>query len=206
MPLFGLSLEGRVGCATVGTRALKLLFLGLILYGLFGLMRGVTICGGDGSVPRAKALMKELRVAALNFRVEYDRWPRSLDIEGSESPMELSSTALATLLNFPSPEAESDNSRRIIFWDLRKYQNRVGGVLMEDGIPSKFLDPWGSPFLMSIDANGDGKILNPEAAAPERMRFDKEAPNELPVPVLIFSAGPDKDPDTWEDNIASWRP
>ena len=55
-------------------------------------------------------------MVVLNFRVEYDRWPRVLDSEVSESPMELSSAALATLLNFPSPEAESDNPKKIIFW------------------------------------------------------------------------------------------
>ncbi len=204
MPILGLSLEGRVGFATVGARALKLLFVGLILYVLFGLMRGMTVCG-DHSVPQVRALMKEFRMGALNFRVEYDRWPRVLDGEVSESPMELSSAALATLLNFPSPEAESDNPKKIIFWDLRQYRNRVGGVLVEAGVPSRFLDPWGSPFWVSIDANEDGRVPNPEAGAPGNMRFDKDASSELPVPVIIFSAGPDKDPGTWKDNITSWR-
>ncbi|MBK8038970.1 MAG: hypothetical protein IPK22_17840 [Verrucomicrobiaceae bacterium] len=59
-------------------------------------------------------------------------------------------------------------------------------------------DAWGSLFYLVCDFNNDGLIPNPETLT--------TPPNLGAVPKLkqrlaIFSAGPDGDPATWEDNV-----
>ncbi len=58
------------------------------------------------------------------------------------------------------------------------------------------VDAWGTEFFLMWDANGDGVITHPDPAANGA---------SLPHPVLVFSAGPDGDADTWEDNVISWE-
>lgn len=67
-------------------------------------------------------------------------------------------------------------------------------------------DIWGSCYFLMLDMNGDGQVKNPE-------RLPGAVPNPrakplgefLPMRKAIFSAGPDRDPNTWADNITSWR-
>jgi hypothetical protein len=59
----------------------------------------------------------------------------------------------------------------------------------------KFLDPWGNPYKIRIDTNGDAKLDDPELGGTNVIRH---------VPVIQWSAGPDGDFGTWHDNIKSW--
>jgi type II secretory pathway pseudopilin PulG len=62
-----------------------------------------------------------------------------------------------------------------------------------DGV--SLVDAWGEALYVIVDAEGKGEIENPDPGSPVR---------RLQQTVLVFSAGPDKDPSTWEDNITSW--
>ena len=73
-----------------------------------------------------------------------------------------------------------------------------------DGVRA-LVDGWGSRYFVVVDVDDDGKLANPEAAVWLEKRGDKDAPAVLPVSIVVFSAGPDRDPETWTDNIASWR-
>ena len=60
-------------------------------------------------------------------------------------------------------------------------------------------DGWGSLYYIICDFNNDGKVPNPElmTVPPKPGATQKE----LPVRIAIFSAGPDGNPATWEDNM-----
>lgn len=60
-------------------------------------------------------------------------------------------------------------------------------------------DSWGSLYYIICDFNNDGKVPNPEllTVPPKPGATQKE----LSARIVIFSAGPDGDPATWEDNV-----
>jgi hypothetical protein len=60
-------------------------------------------------------------------------------------------------------------------------------------------DGWGSLYYIICDFNNDGKVPNPElmTVPPKPGATQKE----LYQPVAIFSAGPDGNPATWENNM-----
>lgn len=60
-------------------------------------------------------------------------------------------------------------------------------------------DGWGSLYYIICDFNNDGKVLNPEllTVPPKPGATQKE----LNTRIALFSAGPDGDPATWEDNV-----
>ena len=60
-------------------------------------------------------------------------------------------------------------------------------------------DGWGSLYYIVCDFNNDGKVPNPEllTVPPKPGATQKELFNRI----AIFSAGPDGNPATWEDNV-----
>jgi type II secretory pathway pseudopilin PulG len=81
------------------------------------------------------------------------------------------------------------NPERKAFITLKPYRSRLSGV-NPDG---EFLDPWGSPYQVILDGNGDNicEIL------------DAKFGSALGEMVAIWSYGPDRRPDTIDDLI-SW--
>lgn len=69
-----------------------------------------------------------------------------------------------------------------------------GGLLRDDGggQQMQLRDPWGG-YRIRSDSDGGGKIVNPEEPAGERITSG----------VILYSAGPDQDFGTWEDNVTS---
>jgi hypothetical protein len=67
-----------------------------------------------------------------------------------------------------------------------------GGLVMEKD-SAGLVDPWGHPFHIRLDTDGDGFVddpRNPGAQLRER--------------VLVWSAGKDGDANTWDDNVSNW--
>ncbi|HXG49029.1 MAG TPA: type II secretion system protein [Methylomirabilota bacterium] len=56
-----------------------------------------------------------------------------------------------------------------------------------------YRDPWGTPFVVTLDVNDDNKCQAPFLAANEK----------IPQSVLVWSFGPDRRPNT-KDDIRSW--
>jgi type II secretory pathway pseudopilin PulG len=85
------------------------------------------------------------------------------------------------------------NRRHIQFFD----PSFPGEMLHNDGQHDPVLvDPWGEPYYFMIDSKG--KVPNPDP------RDNKDHPF-IETQVIMFSAGPDRDPTTWDDNILSWK-
>ncbi|HWB06452.1 MAG TPA: hypothetical protein VG796_25735 [Verrucomicrobiales bacterium] len=60
-------------------------------------------------------------------------------------------------------------------------------------------DPWGIFYAVDLDLNSDGKLKNPNYEEVNRGN------TELRMRVLVWSGGPDRDKNTWEDNLTSWE-
>ncbi len=88
------------------------------------------------------------------------------------------------------------NPRRIKYLpELRQVQEGGGYGLLQSGEMLSVVDPWGEAFYVLMDADYDGSIENPNTTSTNTRIYQG---------VLIFSAGEDRMPDTWEDNITSW--
>lgn len=150
-------------------------------------------------------MVKDLQVTLKYFQMEYDRWPLYLEELNAEVPVETQGSIVESLVAEVGRFSPIDNPRAIRFLDLPMARGRKRGLLETvDGVRA-LVDVWGTRYYVMVDVDDDGKVKNPEAAAPANMRFDKKAPKELPESVVVYSAGPDRNPDTWKDNIVSWR-
>jgi len=119
------------------------------------------------------------------------------------------------------------NPKRLKFLEanLRDGTNALSGV----GIDGMYRDPWGSPYIISLDLNGDGRVrdvlysrpavsqdpANPDHGLCSLIKSTNAQGNvvfEFPGTVLVWSAGPDRHISTCDkanqgvnrDNILSW--
>lgn len=74
----------------------------------------------------------------------------------------------------------------------------VKEINMPGSIATPNKDGWGSLYYIVCDFNNDGQVPNPElmTVPPKPGATQKE----LSAHIALFSAGPDGDPATWEDN------
>ena len=81
-------------------------------------------------------------------------------------------------------------------WEFDKVMVQKIDMPRNPATPNK--DGWGSLWYIICDFNNDGKVPNPEllTVPPKPGATQKE----LHTRIAIFSAGPDGDPATWEDN------
>lgn len=165
----------------------------------------MTDSGGVRRQVRATAL--DLRMALEQYRADYHRFPVP-EPSAPHSDLALRSRGLM-LPVLIGKDVEGLNPKEIKFIDFPAAKDRKSG-LWKDDAEWVLSDRWGEPFYIILDTNGDGKIANPESAAD---RSDSEyakletypPPAELPLGVIVYSAGKDRDPKTWRDNICTWK-
>lgn len=141
-------------------------------------------------VPAAGVIMKRAKISnsrsdagivatvLMKYRAEYNRWPSFYDPDVND----------VTDLDWvdvmcPDPNATArpkDNFKQIPF--------------MEQG-GAAFVDAWGAPFKYRLDQTGSGEVPNPNS----------EIGGQLRAQVAVWSAGPDGDYTSWEDNVAGWE-
>jgi hypothetical protein len=139
-------------------------------------------------------VIDDLRLAILNYQVEYDHFPIPEPVSHS-SDMTIRSRGplLPAVLG---RKAGSLNPRFIRFYDGPFDSDSKYGLWQDDD-EWVLRDRWRETYCLILDTNKDGKITNPDPDAA------KAAP-EILESVIIFSSGPDRDPKTWQDNICSW--
>ncbi|MFZ2278641.1 MAG: hypothetical protein WAW39_12615 [Prosthecobacter sp.] len=104
----------------------------------------------------------------------------------------------------------SMNPKDIVYLSLPQAQDRKNG-LWHDGSEWVLSDLWGEPYYVVLDTNGDGSLAKPEFGADQSdAEYERRCrmlppPATLPLKVLIYSSGPDRDPKTWKDNVCSWQ-
>ena len=153
-------------------------------------------------VPAAGLIMKRMAKARtqsdanivasvlLKYQAEYNRWPSAYLPEGLGE-----SNAEWVDLMAPKPEENKEiymlnNPKRIGFFEPG------GGALAASGDHAgAFVDAWGKPFAFRVDVEGAGEMANPNVDVGGMLR----------ARTLAWSAGPDGDLDTWEDNVTGWQ-
>lgn len=176
------------------------IFLGLLILGWVAIFFGMRWLEG---LPKPKRDLKDLEVALSHYRTEYQAWPDIESLKRSESePVQVQGSLLSALLGEPSEL----NPKGIKFTKFRQASKGVSG-LTKVGETLVLHDAWGSPYWLMLDVDHENRIPNPELfpdviADP---RMTSRAPTMLSTTCLLFSSGPDRDPKTWTDNIASWR-
>lgn len=159
-------------------------------------------------VPAAGMILKKVKVSQARadaqvvvatlskYRLEYNRWPSVEEVaEGypgtSKAWVEIMNPEITT----GKGERDKNNFRQLRFLEMGK------GMKIESGeYEGGFGDPWGHskgrvPFLYAVDGDGDGMIPNPNPEKNGKIRAD----------AIAWSAGPDGDYATWEDNVGSWE-
>ncbi len=148
---------------------------------------------------RTKADIKDIQVGIGHYRTEYNRFPAEPTLGNADTvPIKLRGPVLEHLLG--------SNPRNIKFVDVQPAKPGHSGLAMEDGVPA-WHDRWGTCYFIMLDLMLQDRIPNPElmAGAVTPHKLSSRAPKLIPNSTLVFSAGPDRDPNTWADNICSWR-
>ena len=149
---------------------------------------------------QAKTACKDVAIAIQNYRAEMGRMPVS---GHANSDVTVALTPDDPLLQVLLGESINGlNARRIAFLNPTMGKGGANGLVGKDDHFS-LVDPWGQPYRVSMDTNEDNKLANPDADN-EDAALSKEAPRNMPSPVIVESAGQDKKFGTLDD-VVSWR-
>ena len=124
----------------------------------------------------------------LKYQAEYNRWPATY----KPGSVDKTDAAWVAMMG-PKPGSGTvpENPKRIVFFEPG------GGALAKDGqYAGAFVDPWGMPFRFRLNQEGSDTMANPDSTS---------ATGEVRAPALAWSAGDDRDYDTWADNVKSWE-
>ena len=140
-----------------------------------------------------KHMMKDLEMAIKTYQTEFSHLPVPLRERAEERQFVESKGRLFSIIMAEDAEL---NPRNVRFYDPPAPQKNgpSGGVRNEKG-ELELRDQWGNFLRIHFDWNGDGRIPDPVHPGES-----VEA-----ITVIIYSAGPDGDYDTWADNLASWQ-
>ena len=187
-----------------------------VLIKLAGLMIFSDAQGMQASRLQSKAVINDLRQAILEYQVDFNRYPIPSSVLSTLSGKDISMRSRGEMLpmligNENAPQGVRMNPKDVIYIRLPKARNRMSGT-WQDGDEWVLSDPWGEPYYIVLNPRDDHQTANPEFDAdqsdPEYAKLCRASPPPatLPLEILVYSSGPDRDPKTWQDNICSWRP
>jgi hypothetical protein len=134
--------------------------------------------------------------ACVFYARAHQRWPAPRDVLYDLRYGENADLPNAQLMNVlravdgPGNLGGILNPQQKVYLDLATAGNRRSGLTPG----GEFVDPWGSPYQVILDLNNDNLCDIPET------RFG----SALGTRVAIWSYGPDRKPDTFDDRF-SWR-
>jgi type II secretory pathway pseudopilin PulG len=155
---------------------------------------------GKGKRVQAQTALKDITLGITHYHTEYNRYPLPPG-QTSEEPIPLSegSTVLKILLG---QNEQKLNPRETRYIEPQVGKGGAGGLTGTEGSYA-LMDPWGMPYEVIVDANGDDKIANPDARNADPA-ISSSAPPYLFMGAAALSFGPDKKPNTTDD-VVSWR-
>jgi prepilin-type N-terminal cleavage/methylation domain-containing protein len=129
----------------------------------------------------------------LKYQAEYNRWPGFYGTTPGEE--NLTDKVWVDAMS-PPPRQDGDppskyNFKHIVFFE-------PGSKTLaptDDPNAGAFVDPWGTPFRYQLDIDGDGQCAHP----------NPDVGGDIPFRAIAWSAGPDHDHTTWDDNAMSWE-
>lgn len=176
------------GCARLGKWMVFLLLLGAA--GFYFVPNKVMAPTPE---MRSKSTMEDFSVALRTYRTEYNRFPISVLASGKDAELRSRGNVLTALTG----QGDKLNPRKIKFVDLPAAKGQKQGLYQDQG-EWLLVDPWGEMYYLALDTDVDNRVANPDPT-------DAKVTPFLGGGTLIYSAGPDRDPTTWGDNVCSWR-
>lgn len=196
------------GCACLGQ---CLLVAGAAVLGVFWLMhmhQSSCPSASDSLRLRVKGVIADLRTALLCYEADFHSFPIQENGKSAEDAVTRSRGILLQVLQGENISMLNPSEVKYSEFPTAK-EHQLG--LWQEGTERVLSDPWGEPFYIILDTNKDDQVPNPEFGAstsdPKQAEFDRKypPPEKLPLTMAIYSAGPDRDPKTWKDNVCSWR-
>ncbi len=192
-------------------------------------------------VAKARTDMAGIELAIRQYETEYSRFPATKDIEGDGKPdytfagnhswnqhanKVWNSVVMEILLdlNAGANAGHARNPRNLVILHAKHQAGDEPGLSTTDHI---FRDPWGTPYIITIDLNGDEKCIDAAYGNPAMhtgasasgeagyygLTKNAAGTYELNRPVMIWSLGRDKAVDPSQpaisgvnkDNVLSWQ-
>lgn len=124
----------------------------------------------------------------------YGPWNNTMFMIGKLNEL-LTPEYMVSKIGKPSPHDETAFLRT----DWKYDDAMIKEIDMPWSVATPNKDGWGSLYYVVCDFNNDGQVPNPELlTSPPKPGVTQK---ELKRRIAIFSAGPDGDPATWEDNM-----
>lgn len=226
-----------------GFTLIELLVVIAIIAVLAGLiLPAIAVAKGKAKVAKAKTEMINLAAAIKQYETDYHRYPVSKRAEVAaaaapggdftygpapvQSPgyMQENSEMMFILVNDidKAPTQILDNGGQGIrgrnpnkstYIDARMAAGTSPGLSADDHV---YRDPWGNPYIITVDMNGDDKCVDafygtkPQAA--KGLSKNSAGQWELNAGIMIWSKGPDgnvsagaPDKDFNKDNVLGWQ-
>jgi len=135
--------------------------------------------GRQQKINIAEITMTDLRVALLNYRQEYGKWPPGTEVYGKDAVARTDGAFMKAMAG-----------GEVIFFTWQPDRNaRVTGFRTHPETGElELVDPWSTPYVVYVDANLDGRIQAPaqNGVAGESQIVYKSA--------VMISYGPNKQP------------
>jgi prepilin-type N-terminal cleavage/methylation domain-containing protein len=191
-----------------------------------------------GKAGRARVEMSGLESGIGQFEAEYNQMPGSKAAAAAAAPDFTYGSGIGTpgpgynpanaeliiilmSLNLPPNDDHRRNPRKIAFLNPKEVSGTAPGVSTTDRV---FRDPWGSPYVITMDMNDDNKCLDAFYRQPALLG-SRRGLTQIPVgapyageyelnrPVMIWSLGKDAQADKGvpcnegvnKDNILLWQ-
>lgn len=142
---------------------------------------------------QAMAQMKSLELAVKAYQAEYSKLPTAAVPEEKDEQQVVE--ARGVIIDTLTGKDHDKNPRQIPFFEPPTPRAGKGGGVTNAQGELEIHDLFGNVYRMHFDWNGDGLVPDPEHPGAT-----------ISEPVIIYSAGPDGDYDTWKDNVKSWGP
>lgn len=168
----------------------------LVVIGILGILMAMMIPGAGMIMRKSKTATARtgaivVQTALQRYRAEYNVWPSFA--KGRSKEHFTDDEFMATMAPLPTKEA-TENLKKIVFIEVSK-----GATTEISEGKYEYRDPWGKPYQYLVNETPKDTM---ELGS---FKQDYDGPEEIRAKVLVWSAGPDGDYETWKDNVGSWE-
>ncbi len=173
----------------------------LIVITIIGVLAGIAMpvfsqVTKNAKKTQTRMLCNGLVVSIKSYYTEYSRYPSPPGGAASEAaPLRSDESIVSALM----PGNKERNPRNIKFLpdmkDVSDAEVPSNGLVNKGGGAMYVVDSFGEEFYILMDSDYNNEIENPNPNSSAMKLFEG---------VLVYSSGPDKNIETWEDNVTSW--